>query len=161
MSVREQLYLQTRIPPEELVHLAAGLIGGRARDCWLLVETAHLVPGASGEFGGPVIAHESELPFRPLGEFEAIDCYTVEIRLWQAHGRRIHPDTGENVEALASDRIFRALADGIAAPIIHVRNDDKLVQASMPGRGIRGYPDGTTIYEWDVPAWDGYVVIPR
>ena len=71
MSVHERLFLRTDLSPFELSSEAAGLVGGQAEDrgdhAYLLVDTARLVPGMTGEFGGPVRGHESDLPFRPEG----------------------------------------------------------------------------------------------
>jgi hypothetical protein len=163
MSVREQLFLRTDRSPAEVAQLASELIGGRAEaradHSYLLVDTGRLVPGVSGEFGGPVLTRESERPFRPDDEFEAIDAYSVEIRLWQAGGPRADGAGGADVEARAASAIFDALAKAIDAPMIHVRDDDKLVRAALPGRGIHEFPPGTTIYDWDESKWDGYVVL--
>jgi hypothetical protein len=163
MSVREQLFLRTERSPAEVARLAGDLVGGRAETrsdhSWLAVDTSRLVPGVTGEFGGPVLAHASERPFRTDDEFEAVDAYTVEIRLWQADGPRAGGGDGADVEARAAAAIFDALAKAIDAPMIHVRDDDKLVRASLPGRGVHDFPPGTTIYDWDEPKWDGYVVV--
>jgi hypothetical protein len=163
MSVREQVFLRTDRPHAEVARLAAELVGGRSEPrsdhSLLLVHTGRLVTGASGEFGGPVLAHKSERPFRPEGEFEAVDFYTVEIRLWQAHGPRVDRESGRDFEAEAAAAVFDALANGIDVPMIHVRYDDKLARASMPGKGIHDFPEGTTIYDWDEDKWDGFVLL--
>lgn len=163
MSVREQVFLRTDRPHAEVARLAAELVGGRyeprSDHSLLLVSTGRLIPGAPGEFGGPVLPHESERPFRPDDEFEAVDGYTVEVRLWQAHGPRVDRETGLDFEAEAASAVFDALAKGIPDPMIHVRHGDKLARASMPGKGVRDFPEGTTIYDWDEAKWDGYVVL--
>jgi hypothetical protein len=163
VSVREQLFVRTRKPPAVFAEEVARLIGGRVESATdhavLLVDTARLVPGATGEFGGPVLAHASEAEFRPDGEFEAADAYNVEIRLWQAHGPRIDPATGTDVEAAAATAMFDVIAQVGDAPIIHVRDDDRLVAAAMPGRGVVR-PEDTTTYDWDAGKWDGYVLVP-
>ncbi|MCA2216306.1 hypothetical protein [Jidongwangia harbinensis] len=123
------------------------------------MDTGTLVPDGSGQFGGPVLTHESERPYRPGGEFQALDLYTVEIRLWQAHGPRGHRSPGRDIEAEAAAVIFDTLAKGIDNPMIHVSHTDKLVSASMPGKGVHDFPTGTTIYDWDQEKWDGYVVL--
>ena len=114
MSVREQLFVRTDGSPAEVAEFAAKLIGGRAevrgQQVWLLVDTARLVPGVDGEFGGPVMVHNSAAALRPGGEFEAPDAYDMELRLWQAIGPRVEPATGADVEGLAATAIFRTLA---------------------------------------------------
>jgi hypothetical protein len=163
MSVRERLFLRTDRAPADFARLAGEVIGGRVEtqsgESWLLVDTARLVPGVAGEFGGPVVAHESERPFRPDGEFEATDAYNVEMRLWQAQGPRLGGDSGLDVEAHAASAIFDALAKAIDVPMIQVRGDDKVVRAFFPGRGVQNFPPDTTVYDWDEPKWDGYVVL--
>lgn len=73
MSVREQLFLHTQRSPAEIAdaiaHLFEGRADHRADHACVVVETERLVAGASGEFGGPILPHESELPFRPEGEY--------------------------------------------------------------------------------------------
>jgi hypothetical protein len=162
MSVHERLYLRTPSSVTEIAGVVADLVGGQAEDrgdhAYLLVDTARLVPGATGEYGGPVLRHESDLPYRPEGEFEAVDGYNMEIRLWQALGPRINPNTGENVEATGASVIFNALVEAIDPPIIHVRDDDKLVAASLPGKGVYRPSAGTTIFDWDEEHWNGFVL---
>ncbi|GAA3349784.1 hypothetical protein GCM10020358_73220 [Amorphoplanes nipponensis] len=162
MTVREQLFVHSNGSPVEIAAFAAGLIGGRTeiRDQrpWLFVDTARLVQGADGEFGGPVTAHFSDAPFRPDGEFEAPDAYQVELRLWQTGGCRIDPATGADVEELAATAIFRALAASEALPVIHVHDDDTLLQAALPGVGTVVFPTGTSIYDGDEDRWACVVV---
>lgn len=162
MSVSEQLFVRTDGTPAEFAEYAAKLIGGRAEvrgaQVWLLVDTGRLVPGAAGEFGGPVVAHASEAAFRPDGEFEAPDAYDLEVRLWQAGGSRVEPSSGADVEELAAAAVFRALAAGAELAIIHVHADDALRRATLPGVGTRDFPPGTTIYDWDAGKWDGFVL---
>jgi hypothetical protein len=163
MSVRELLFLHTRRSVAEVAGLAADLFGGQWEDrgdhAYFTVDTARLVLGASGEFGGPVRRHHCELPFRPVGEFEATDGYTVEVRLWQAYGKRLAAD-GTDVEAVAASVVFDALAQSLNDPVIHVHGDDTLVSASLPGKGIHHPPVGTSIYDWDSEKWDGFVLLP-
>jgi hypothetical protein len=165
MSVREQLFVRTDGTPAELAEFAAKLVGGRAevrdRQPWLLVDTARLVPGVAGEFGGPVVAHTSEVAFRPDGEFEAPDAYDVELRLWQAGGPRVDPVTGADVEELAATALFRALAATAEFALIHVRGDDTLLRAAVPGAGTVDFPQGTTIFDWDEDKWGGVVLKPE
>ena len=164
MSVREQVYLRTQRSLAEVAEVIAGLFHGRADSrpdhAYVVVETARLVPGASGEFGGPVRPHESELPFRPEGEFEAVDGYNVEIRLGQAYGRRVDPATGTDIEAVAASVLFEALIRAIDDPAIHVHTDHILVRAYLPGKGLFHPPRGTTIFDWDQDDWNGYVLPP-
>jgi hypothetical protein len=165
MSVREQLFLRTDGSPAEVAEFVAGLVGGRAetrdQQSWLLVDTARLVPGVAGEFGGPVIAHNSEAAFRPDGEFEAPDAYEVELRLWQAGGPRVDPATGADVEILAATAIFQALANSAELALIQVHGDDALLRAALPGAGTLDFPQGTTIYDWDEEKWNGFVLKPE
>jgi hypothetical protein len=162
MSVREQLFVRTDGSPAEFAEFAAKLIRGRAelrdQQVWLLVNTARLVPGVAGEFGGPVVAHASEAAFRPDGEFEAPDAYTMEIRLWQAGGPRVEPTTGADVEELAATAVFQALAAAADFAMIHVHDDDALLRAVLPGAGQVEFPRGTTIYDWDEDKWNGLVL---
>ncbi len=118
------------------------------------------MPGAGGEFGGPVLPHASEVAFRPVGEFEATDGYNTEIRLWQACGRRVDPATGTDIEAAAASAVFAGLTKAIDEPAIHIRTDDSLVAAYLPGRGIHRLPPGTSVYEWDRETWNGFVLLP-
>ena len=163
MSVREQLFVRTDASPAQVADFAAKLIGGRAevrnQQVWLLVDTARLVPGVAGEFGGPVVVHSSETAFRPDGEFEAPDAYDVELRLWQAGGPRVGP-TGGDVEELAAAAIFEALATSADFALIHVHHDDLLLRAALPGAGTSEFPPGTTIYDWDADKWNGLVLRP-
>jgi hypothetical protein len=165
MSVREQLFVQTDGSPAELADLNAKLIGGRAelrnQQPWLLVDTARLVPGVAGEFGGPSVAHDSEVAFRPDGEFEASDAYNVEVRLWQAAGPRIDPATGADVQELAATAIFRALAASADFALIHVHDDDSLRHAVLPGTEAVAFPRGVTIYDWDQDKWRAVVLVPE
>lgn len=162
MSVREQLFVQTDGSQAEIAEFAAKLIGGRVefhdQQAWLLVDTARLVPGIDGEFGGPVVAHTSEAAFRPDGEFEAPDAYNMEIRLWQVGGPRVEPTTGADVEELAAAAIFQSLAAAASFAMIHVHDDDSLLRAVLPGAGTIEFPRGTTIYDWDEEQWNGYVL---
>lgn len=162
MSVREQLFVRTDGLPAEMAEFVAKLIGGRAelRDhqVWLLVETARLIPGVKGEFGGPVVVHASEAAFRPEGEFEAPDAYNVELRLWQAGGPRVDPVTGADVEELAATAVFQAVASSAEFSVIHVHGDDLLLRAALPGAGSVEFPRGTTIYDWDEDKWNGFVL---
>ena len=162
MSVREQLFVRTDGSPAEVAEFVAKLIGGRTevrdQQVWLLVDTARLVPGVDGEFGGPVVAHNSEAAFRPDGEFEAPDAYDVELRLWQAGGRRVEPTTGADIEELAATAVFRALATSADLAVIHVHDDDALLRAALPGAGTTEFPQGTTIYDWDEDKWNGFVL---
>ena len=162
MSVREQVFVRTDGSPAEVAGLAAELIGGRVEErdqqVWLLVDTARLVPGVDGEFGGPVVAHASEAAFRPAGEFEAPDAYDVELRLWQAGGPRVDPVTGADVEVLAATAVFRALASSADLALIHVHDDDVLLHAALPGAGAVDLVPGTTIYDWDEDKWNGLVL---
>jgi hypothetical protein len=164
MSVREQLFVRTDGSPAEVAEFVAKLVGGRAevrdQQTWLLVDTARLVPGVAGEFGGPVVAHSSEAAFRPDGEFEAPDAYDVELRLWQARGPRVDPVTGADVEEAAATAIFRAVADAADLALIQVHNDDALVRAALPGAGTFEFPPGTTIYDWDEEKWNGFIFRP-
>jgi hypothetical protein len=163
MSVREQLFVRTDASPAEVADLAAKLIGGRTelrdQQVWLLVETARLVAGIAGKFGGPVVVHDSEAAFRPDGEFEAPDAYDVELRLWQSGGPRVDP-TGGDVEELAAAAIFEALAASPDLALIHVHDDDLLLRAALPGAGTSEFPRGTTIYDWDADKWNGFVLRP-
>lgn len=165
MSVREQLFLHTQRPPAEIAdaiaHHFEGRADHRADHAYVVVETERLVAGASGEFGGPILPHESELPFRPEGEFEAVDGYNMEIRLWQAYGRRVDPDTGMDIEAAAAARIFDAVTEALQDPAIHVHTDDALVAAYRPGKGIYHPPRGTSIYDWDREIWNDFVLLPE
>lgn len=165
MSVREQLFIQSDRSPAEVADFAAKLIGGRVelRDLqpWLLVDTARLVPGVAGEFGGPVVARASEAAFRPDGEFEAPDAYDIELRLWQADGPRIDPATGADVEELAATAIFEALAASADLALIHVHDDDALLHAARPGAGTGVFPPGITIYDFDQDKWQGFVLHPE
>jgi len=162
MSVREQVFVRTDSSPAEFAEFAAELIGGRAelrdQQVWLIVDTMRLVPGVDGEFGGPILAHTSEAAFRPDGEFEAPDAYTVEMRLWQAGGPRVEPATGADVEELAAAAVFQALAASADLAMIHVHDDDVLLRAARPGVGQVEFPPGTTIYDWDEDKWDGLVL---
>jgi hypothetical protein len=162
MSVREQLFVRTGRSPAEVAEFAAKLIGGRVevrdQQVWLLVETARLVPGVEGEFGGPVVPHSSEAAIRPEGEFEAPDAYDVELRLWQAGGPRMVPTTGADVEELAATAVFQALATSADLAVIHVHDDDVLVRAALPGAGTLEFTPGTTIYDWDEDKWNGFVL---
>ena len=164
MSVREQVFVRTDGTPAEVAEFAAKLLGGRAevrdRQPWLLVDTARLVPGVAGEFGGPVMAHNSEAAFRPDAEFEAPDAYDVELRLWQAGGPRVDPVTGDDVEEVAATALFRALAGAADLALIHVHDDDALVRAALPGAGTVEFSPGTTIYDWDEDKWNGFVLKP-
>jgi hypothetical protein len=45
---------------------------------------------------------------------------------------------------------------GLAA--VHVRNDDELIRAVLPGGAPYDFPAGTLIYETDRDRWNGYVV---
>ncbi|WP_306211368.1 hypothetical protein [Actinoplanes sp. RD1] len=122
---------------------------------WLLVRPSELLPDEAwreeASFGGPVLAHESERPFRPEGEYEAMDAYNVEIRLWLAGA---HAD---GLEAAAADHIFAAVARlGMAA--IQVRRDDELIRAVLPDAAPYDFPAGTLIYETDRDKWNGYVL---
>jgi hypothetical protein len=165
MSVREQLFVRTDGTPAEVAEFAAKLLGGRVelrdQQPWLLVDTARLVPGVVGEFGGPVVAHNSEAAFRPDGEFEAPDAYDVELRLWQAGGPRMDPATGADVEELAAAAMFQALAGASDLALIHVHGDDALLRAALPGAGTAEFPPGTTIYDWDEDNWNGFVLKPE
>jgi hypothetical protein len=162
MSVREQLFVRTDGSPAEVAGFVAKLIGGRTevrdQQVWLLVDTARLVPGVDGEFGGPVVAHNSEAAFRPDGEFEAPDAYDVELRLWQAGGRRVEPTTGADIEELAATAVFQALANSADLAVIHVHDDDVLLRAALPGAGTAEFAQGTTIYDWDEEKWNGFVL---
>ncbi|MEU8230185.1 hypothetical protein AB0C12_11335 [Actinoplanes sp. NPDC048967] len=162
MSVREQLFVRTDGSPAEVAEFVAKLIGGRTevrdQQVWLLVDTARLVPGVEGEFGGPVVAHNSEAAFRPAGEFEAPDAYNVELRLWQAGGRRVEPTTGADIEERAATAVFQALAASAGLAVIHVHDDDVLLRAALPGAGAIEFPRGTTIYDWDEDKWNGFVL---
>ncbi len=164
MSVREQIFLRTQRPADEVADALAGLLGGRVehRDdhAYVVVDTARLVAGASGEFGGPVLPHTSELPFRPEGEFEATDCYNMEIRLWQAYGKRVDPATGTDVEAAAAAVVYDAVTRAFDEPAIHIHTDDGLVAAYLPGKGVYRPPSGTSIYDWDAANWNGFVLLP-
>lgn len=164
MSVREQLFVRTDGSPAEVAEFVAKLVGGRAevrdQQPWLIVDTARLVPGAAGEFGGPVVAHSSEAAFRPDGEFEAPDAYDVEVRLWQAGGPRVDPATGVDVEQVAAAAIFQALTTAADLAVIHVHGDDALLRAALPGAGTFEFPLGTTIYDWDEDKWNGFVLKP-
>lgn len=164
MSVREQVFVRTDGSPAEVAGFAARVIGGRVeerdRQVWLLVDTARLVPGVGGEFGGPVVAHSSEAAFRPDGEFEAPDAYDVEVRLWQAGGPRVDPATGADVELLAATAVFHALATSADLAVIHVHDDDKLLRAVLPGAGVVEFGPGTTIFDWDEDKWGGFVLRP-
>jgi hypothetical protein len=161
MSVREQIYVRTDLSAAQVAKSVAEIIGAQHDDRdghdWLLVSTGRLISGAAGEFGGPVLPHTSEAEFRPDDEFEAPDAYNVEIRLWQAQGPRIDPDSGRDVEAAAASALFATLAAALPAPMIHVRGD-KLISAAIPGRGSRDFPQGTSIYDWDEESWHGFVV---
>jgi len=165
MSVREQLFLRTDGSPAEVAEFVAKLIGGRAevrdQQPWLLVDTARLVPGVAGEFGGPVVAHNSEAAFRPGGEFEAPDAYDMELRMWQAGGPRVDPVTGTDVEELAATVVFQALARSADLALIQVHGDDALLRAALPGAGTFEFPGGTTIYDWDEEKWNGFVLKPE
>jgi hypothetical protein len=162
MSVREQLFVRTDGSPAEVAEFAAKVIGGRAevrdQQVWLLVDTARLVPGVDGEFGGPVVTHSSEAAFRPEGEFEAPDAYDVEVRLWQAGGPRVDPATGADVEELAATAVFRALATSPDLAVLHVHDDDVLLRAALPGNGTVDFAAGTTIYDSDEDQWNGFVL---
>jgi hypothetical protein len=162
MSVREQLFLRTDGSAAEVAELVAKLIGGRAevrdQEVWLLVDTRRLVPGVDGEFGGPVIPHSSEAAFRPDGETEAPDAYTMELRLWQAGGPRVEPATGADVEESAACAIFRALAASTDLAVLHVHDDDVLLRAALPGAGSFEFARGTTIYDSDEDQWNGFVL---
>ena len=164
MSVREQLFVRTDDSPAQVAELAARLIGGRAevrdQQPWLLADTAQLVPGVVGEFGGPVVAHASETVFRPDGEFEAPDAYDIELRLWQTGGPRVDQATGADVEELAAAAVFQAPAISADLALIHVHNDDALLSAALPGAGTIAFPPGTTIYDWDADEWHGFVLRP-
>jgi hypothetical protein len=165
MSVREQLFVRTDGSPGEIAEFAAKLIGGRAevrdQQVWLLVDTARLVPGVDGEFGGPVVPHSSEAVFRPDGEFEAPDAYDVELRLWKAGGPRVEPTTGADVEQLAAAAVFQALAAAADLALIHVHDDDVLLRAALPGNRTFEFAAGTTIYDWDEDQWNGFVLRPE
>jgi len=99
MSVREQLFLRTDLPPVAIARTIADLVGGTADDrgshAYVTVDTSRLFDGT------------------------AVD-----------------------------------------APVIHVRTDDVLVAASIPGRGVHRPPAGTTVYDWDEDRWNGFVVLP-
>jgi hypothetical protein len=41
-----------------------------------------------------------------------------------------------------------------------VRDDDKLVAASLPGKGVYRPSAGTTIFDWDEEHWNGFVLPP-
>jgi hypothetical protein len=163
MSVREQVFVRTDGSPAEVAAFAAKLIGGRVevrdQQVWLLVDTARLVPGVEGEFGGPVVAHPSQAAFRPDGEFEAPDAYDVELRLWQAGGPRVDPATGADVEELAARAVFQVLATSTDLAVIHVHDDDVLLRAALPGAGTLEFT-GATIYDWDEDSWNGFVLRP-
>ncbi len=163
MSVREQIFLRTDKSPQEVAGILARLVGGEAaagrENTWLLTRTERLVAGVSGEFGGPVLEHPSELSHRPPGEFEAPDCYNVELRLWQAQGPRLHPTTGVDVENAAAVALFDAVVvAGFTA--IHVENDEVLLRANLPGTGAYEFSASTSIYDWDAERWNGFVVVP-
>lgn len=162
MSVREQVFVRTDGSPAEVAHFAAKVIGGRVekqdQQVWLLVDTARLVPGTDGEFGGPVIAHTSEAAFRPRGESEAPDGYDVELRLWQAGGPRVDPTTGTDVGLLAAPAVFRSLATSADFAVLHVHDDDVLLRAALPGAETVDFAPGTTIYDWDEHKWNGLVL---
>jgi hypothetical protein len=164
MSVREQLFVRTDDSPAKVAELTAKLIGGRAEvwgeQSWLLVGTAQLVPGVDGEFGGPVVAHVSEVASRRDGEFEAPDTYDIELRLWQAGGPRVDQATGADVEELAAAAVFQALAGSADLALIHVHDNDTLLSAALPGAGTIAFPPGTTIYDWDADEWHGFVLRP-
>jgi hypothetical protein len=163
MSVREQIYVRTDLSAAEVASAAADAVGGsvahRDTHSWFLVATSRLIHGTSGEFGGPVLHKASEAQFRPADEYEAPDAYNIEIRLWQAHGPRVHAATGEDVEAAAASAVFATLSEALSAPMLHVREGDKLISASRPDRGVHTYPDGVSVYDWDEDEWDGYVLI--
>ncbi|GAA0810694.1 hypothetical protein [Spirilliplanes yamanashiensis] len=163
MSVRELVFFATHRPADEVADLLAGALGGtvehRDGSAWLLVDTAHLVDGATGRFGGPLVEHDITEGRGSDDEWEASDAYRLELRLWQAEGPRIHPVTGRDIEADAAGTVFAAAVGAVAdVPILRVRDDDKLISAALPGRGARTFPAGTSIYDWDEPLWDGYVV---
>jgi stage V sporulation protein SpoVS len=159
VSVREQLFIRTVKKPVEVAGMVAGLVGGRTKTAnggtWLLVAIGDLLPDEAWrgavDFGGPVLTHESERPFRPAGEYTATDAYNVEIRLWLAGA---HNDA---VEAAAADRIFAAVA-GLNMATIQIRRDDELIRAVLPGGAPYDFPAGTLIYETDRDRWNGYVV---
>ncbi len=159
MSVSDQIFLRTDKSPAEVAGLLAERLSGHVAErngtTWLFLDPAVLMghsdrtPG--DDFGGPVVAHRSELPFRPDGEFEATDFYNVELRLWLSGTKR-----GE-FEALLADKFFAVVAaEGFTA--VHVRNDDVLIRAAMPGAGTREFPVGTTIYDSDQERWGGFVL---
>ncbi|RSM51434.1 hypothetical protein DMB66_41965 [Actinoplanes sp. ATCC 53533] len=127
---------------------------------WLLVDTAQLVLGVVGEFGGPVVAHASAAAFRRNGEFEAPDTYNIELRLRQTGGPRVDPATGADVEQLAAAVVFQALTGSTDLALIHVHDDDALLSAALPGAGTITFPPGTTIYDWDADEWGGFVLRP-
>ena len=165
MSVREQLFLRTYGSPAEVAEFVAKLVGGRVevrdRQPWLIVDTARLVLGVAGEFGGPVVAHSCAAAFRPDGEFEAPDAYGVELRLWQVGGPRVDPASGADVEELAATAVFQALASSADLALIHVHGDDLLLRAALPGAGALDFARGTTIYDWDEEKWHGFVFRPE
>lgn len=82
----------------------------------------------------------------------------MEIRLWQAGGPRVDPVTGVDVEELAASAVFQAMAFSADLAVIHVRGDDVLLRAVLPGAGPVEFPSGTTIYDWDEDKWNGFVL---
>ena len=164
MSVREHVFLRTQRSASEVAEAIAGVFDGRAdhRDghSYVVVETARLVAGASGEFGGPILPYLSELPFRSEEEFVASDGYNMEIRLWQAYGKRWDPASGTDIEAAAAAVFFEAVTRTLNDPAIHIRTDEALVAAYLPPRGIYYPPAGTSIYDSDEVHWNGFVLLP-
>ena len=159
MSAREQIYLSTgRAPADVATSIAAAIDGQLSLDAaapQVLVPAAALVAGASGQFGGPVVPAELELPFRPEGEWEATDSYDTEFRLWRSGGTPALPD--QDVELAAAQAIFTLLQQ-LDVPMIHVHTGDQLLAAYRPGHGVRTYPDGTTVYDWDAESWGAWVL---
>ncbi len=163
MSVREQIYVRTDLSAADVATAAAealkGLSEHRDGHSWLLVNTGHLVSGASGAFGGPILSSSSEAQFRPADEYEAPDAYNIEMRLWQAKGPRADSATGQDIEAAAASSVFAVLFSSLSLPMIHVRDGDKLISAALPGRGMHHFNQGVSVYDWDDEKWDGYVIV--
>lgn len=158
MSVREIIYLRVDCRFEEIAPEVAGALDGRVENgSTVLLPTGALLAGVDGEFGGPLVLRESEWPYRPAGEWEATDAYGIEFRLWQAYGPRVHPATGGDVELAAASREFEYLAQAMHDPMLHIHQSEQLISASHPDHGLHHYAPGTSVFDWDAPAWGPWV----
>jgi hypothetical protein len=144
MSVRERILLHSPDEPAVLAQAVAAILGAHIEENTSMVEM--LMPmeairsGTQGEFGGPVLRRDPEWPYRPPDEWEAVDAYELEWRLWQAYGPQVDAETGEGLELAAASTVFERLASGIRIPMPQLHLTDKLIAAYHPDHGLKRYP---------------------